>query len=197
MADITDTVAKDVWIVLPASADDNCINAIKGRTSVLRLTGSAAAAVGTTDKTHSCAWEFLRSSHVRQSFFFLTFLASSSVKLIHWFQNAAPVPSTQDGINFPRSAQITVASVTWRDLQRVHGGDGAGPGVTLSPQSKITPESLSGSFETTRLDWTYGEIADLSRETRHWIWTKALVKPVPGSPEQVSMFLAYSGGGVL
>lgn len=69
--------------------------------------------------------------------------------------------------------------------------------VRLSPKSKMTPKTLSGSFETTHFDRTYGENADLSRETRHWIWTKALVRLVPGSPERVSMFLAYCGGGVL
>lgn len=78
----------------------------------------------------------------------------------------------------------------------MHGGDDAGPGVRLSPKPKMTPKTLSGSFETTHFDKTRGENADLSRETRHWIRTKALVKLVPGSPEQVSMFLAYCGGGV-
>lgn len=129
MADITDTVAKDVWIVLPASADDNCISAIKGRTSVLRLMGSLLLSGRTKripgpenfEEPRMCTSFF---------FFFLTFLASWSVKLIHWFQNAAPVPLTLDGINFPCSAQITVASVTWRDLQQMHGGDHAGPDVS-------------------------------------------------------------------
>lgn len=131
MTGITDTVAKDVWIVLPASADDNCISTVTGRTSVLLLSG----------RTKCIAVpENFEEPRMRTSLSFLTFLASWSVKLIHWCQNAAPVPLTQDGINFPGSARITVASVTWRYQQHTHSGDHTGPASDYLQNPKWLPK---------------------------------------------------------
>lgn len=61
----------------------------------------------------------------------------------------------------------------------------------------MTRQTLGGSLETTRFHKTYGENADLSRETRHWNWTKVLIKVEAGSPEPVSMVLDYWTSPVL
>lgn len=182
-----------MWKSLPASADANF--SIPSNFCVLRLVDSL---LPRSSFLSLRSFKKLYNVSFCVCFFFsLTLVTSSSVKLIHRCQHAAPVPQTQAGKNFPCRPRITVARVTWRYLQLSHAGDQAGPGVPLTPPSQTTPQTLGGSLGTTHFDKTYGENADLSRETRHWIWTKALIRAGDGSPEQVSMFLAYSTSPVL